>query len=98
MGPQGLRPALLGALSQISAHAHQVSSQTLEYESAITVPRDRGDPDVRYSSCTWQGCSCQERKILASEVLRFLLVILGFFVVARFFLFVVYQREDSLPC
>ena len=46
-----------------------------------------------------------ERNVLASEVWQFLMVVLGFFVVASFWLFVVYlpgrtleRWEDQRPC
>jgi hypothetical protein len=46
---------------------------------------------VRYSSYTPHGYGfATERKILASEIWQFLMVVLGFIVVALFWLFVVY--------
>jgi hypothetical protein len=48
-------------------------------------------PDVRYSSYILYGCGrVVERKILASEGWQFMMIVLGFFVVALFWPFVVY--------
>jgi hypothetical protein len=55
------------------------------------------DRDVRYSHCILHRYVCAtERRVLASEVWQFLIALLGFFVAAVVWLFVVYLPGRTL--
>jgi hypothetical protein len=89
MGSQGLRSTLLGALS-LKAWGNPFTADAALMYDTLCLPG--------------KASRAAERKILASEIWQFLMVVLGFFVVALLWLFVLYlpgrtmeRGEDQRP-
>ena|SRR5215204_3311335 len=74
----------------------------MKHGRIITVPRDRGNPvtadaALMYDTLCVPGKAARAtEKILASEVWQFLMVVLGVFVAALCWLFVVYRPGRTL--